>query len=504
MSEETTEERIREKCINLDVNKLDDEDEDSLLDAKKSLELFLEINEGDEAISFKDERKSIGKGEKESKNLILKALKWKEERVEFLSKLMEVYNLLGIHYIQRLKSKDSIHFMQLSLSLYHSFVSKHADHPLCEEMEKKYTHSLFYLAQIYSKMEDAAMSAYYCSLTLDRQLKSGDYDLMEWSVGSLQLSAYFNSSEQWVNTVRCLIASEKMLERAKATEQEIPEDSDANLHIGWGKYHMNKLISLSSSTFDSSSRQLFEGLELIDEEDKVLLEAPRAISGFDEAKFHFQRGNDRFNKAKAFYTLDNHVTDHYNICQDQYSLYSSLVHFESNPSNQCKMHKRKADLLEPMIKELNPIHFQHLLRQIMIELGETYNQMVDIKIGLNPNNPAKVKKINQLITKSTQYFQMFVKTCHVKDKVPQVLDEGIQEAYIVSRITMGRLYSKVIVPDTKVKARYVGESLKHFEWVVDYYKRNKTQILQKEFELCKEMVSILPARMNALMNGTQI
>lgn len=47
---------------------------------------------------------------------------------------------------------------------------------------------------------------------------------------------------------------------------------------------------------------------------------------------------------------------------------------------QCKMHKRRVDLLEGVVKELNPTYFLTNCQELWFELGETYNDMLDTKL----------------------------------------------------------------------------------------------------------------------------
>lgn len=45
------------------------------------------------------------------------------------------------------------------------------------------------------------------------------------------------------------------------------------------------------------------------------------------------------------------------------------------------MHKRRVDLLEGVVKELNPTYFLTNCQELWFELGETYNDMLDTKLA---------------------------------------------------------------------------------------------------------------------------
>lgn len=72
----------------------------------------------------------------------------------------------------------------------------------------------------------------------------------------------------------------------------------------------------------------------------------------------------------------------------------SLCCFLRRPTflcRQCKMHKRRADLLEGVAKELNPTYYLTPCRELWFELGETYSAMLDIKISRFQVNVSNLK-----------------------------------------------------------------------------------------------------------------
>jgi hypothetical protein len=61
------------------------------------------------------------------------------------------------------------------------------------------------------------------------------------------------------------------------------------------------------------------------------------------------------------------------------------------------MHKRRILLVEGLIPQLNKSYYLHTLRQLTFQVGETYNQMVELKH--NPDKtptPQKAAKVNKL------------------------------------------------------------------------------------------------------------
>ena len=45
------------------------------------------------------------------------------------------------------------------------------------------------------------------------------------------------------------------------------------------------------------------------------------------------------------------------------------------------MHKRRADLLDTVVKQLNPTYYLAACRQLWYELGDVYSTMLDIKLA---------------------------------------------------------------------------------------------------------------------------
>lgn len=47
---------------------------------------------------------------------------------------------------------------------------------------------------------------------------------------------------------------------------------------------------------------------------------------------------------------------------------------------QCKMYKRRADLLHPLLSRLNPTYYLMVIRQLQYELGEIYSDIAQCKV----------------------------------------------------------------------------------------------------------------------------
>ena len=61
-------------------------------------------------------------------------------------------------------------------------------------MENAYTHTLYYLAQVYGHLNDNEKSCSCCHATLHRQLATTGLDALEWAKNCRTLGTYYVST----------------------------------------------------------------------------------------------------------------------------------------------------------------------------------------------------------------------------------------------------------------------------------------------------------------------
>jgi hypothetical protein len=116
-----------------------------------------------------------------------------------------------------------------------------------EEFEQIYTHTLFYLAQIYAKLDRKDESANYCRLTLQRQLvlfhdkNSKHFDSLDWATNCATLSQYYMTNHDYATARHCLMCADKMLENVKLTDDDKLAERTASFKRCWVKYAVNLL-----------------------------------------------------------------------------------------------------------------------------------------------------------------------------------------------------------------------------------------------------------------------
>ncbi len=112
-----------------------------------------------------------------------------------------------------------------------------------EEFEQIYTHTLFYLAQIYAKLNDKDQSANYCRLTLERQYNSKHFDQLDWATNCATLSQYYMTNHDYATSRYCLMCADKILENVQLDEK-LPERI-ASFQRCWIKYSINLLSKIN-------------------------------------------------------------------------------------------------------------------------------------------------------------------------------------------------------------------------------------------------------------------
>ncbi|XP_066269738.1 KIF-binding protein-like isoform X2 [Branchiostoma lanceolatum] len=434
------------------------------------------------------------------------------------------------------------------------------------ELEKTHTLTLYYLAQTYPKLGDNEKSASYCHLTLSRQLQSGHFQPVDWATNCATLSQYYVTRDNFTQGRHCLASASCVMSQVPEPSDEAEDGENesarerlerrrADIARCWMKYCLVLLqesrqalmddigeldrtkqkdlaeggaVASSNGSHnddkqdkpedpeksegadgpcrhhgDEKSLLRFESLELTALEDQV---TDRKVTDFDQARTVFLIGQKYVNAAKEFYVLDGHVTDFVEITQDWSQLFRALSFFEADFERRCKMHKRRVDMLQSLLSELNPQHYLLVCRQIMYETAEAFSEMLDLKVAIaeaadeRPTVHA-VKKINTLAQQSIGHYQMFLDSLRNADKeMPKTFSEDTLRPALVANFCMGRLYSKFLSSDPQLKLQNMSKSLDHYQFVVDYCSAHPdiTELVKSELEICTEMSQLLPIQMEKI------
>lgn len=237
----------------------------------------------------------------------------------------------------------------------------------------------------------------------------------------------------------------------------------------------------------------------------------RYLLDMDDAKPVFLNTIKWIEKAKSYYTAETEATEYSKIIQDHAMVYKHLAFFESDPSNQAKMHKRRVDLLEDLYKLLNKVFYMNIVREILYELGSAYSNILDIKLETFeqsqqlPNtvvNPTALKKINDLIAKSRNNFIEFISTYYQAKteelKADLTTEELIPIAF--SYFQIARISYKFITPDKLLQHQNLStclENYKNFVALCEQYEEIGEK-MKGEAGVSKEMIHLLPLKLQRL------
>ncbi|TNN52634.1 KIF1-binding [Liparis tanakae] len=419
-----------------------------------------------------------------------------------------------------------------------------------KRFELAYTHTMYYLAQVYKNLGETERAATYCHSTLQRQLKLNQFSPMEWALNAATLSQYYITKGQYMEGRHCLSAATVISDLAgevpsEAAAQESETEGErreqlrqkrAEIARCWIKYCLNvlqdskKLLGDSIGELDTDRQEELKTARRREEEEEEkgrksallfgsedtfdsiasLEEKVRCLLPLDftEARAVFLVGQNYVTQAKEYFQMDGYVTDHIEILQDHSALFRALAFYEEDLERRCKMHKRRVDMLEPICSDLNSQYYLMIRRQMMFELAEIYNEMMDLKLTLaNRQSDTEsldnhtVNKFNHLCSASTKYFQMFLDSlCSPEGKIPEHLEEEVLRPALVARFRVARLYSRLITSSPAAQLENLDKSLEHYKYVVQYCEAHPeaTATVETELELSAEMVGLLPLQINRI------
>ncbi|GAB6029170.1 hypothetical protein CHUAL_004946 [Chamberlinius hualienensis] len=424
------------------------------------------------------------------------------------------------------------------------------------------THGIYYLAQAFTSIEEPAKAAVCYELTLRRQLDGQEFDGIDWAVNAATLSQFFISENNFSAARHLLACATKVLEDHScqtSTNNIYPDEPDdtpqkacikaihfaasyfvrkADIARCWAKYG-NLLLNVSWNELMKSGEEM--GQEKGDsEKGERDLEKPKEVdvgfnlSGFggrdphkmfqslgaeeiekqitadkvlvyQDARLVFLNAQSWLNAAKEYYTFEDHASDYIQISQDMSQLFKILAQFEPDTDRRCKMHKRRINLLEDVLKGVNPKYYFDFCRQIYFEVGETYTELMDLKLSILNETTATatqhaVLKVHSLAVKAIQSFQSYVNSYKSNGELPDELPENFARPILLAHVFMGRLHSKRNAKDVKSTIEYLQESMVNYKYVVDYCERHPetASIIQHELSVTKEMVNLLPIKMEKI------
>ncbi|XP_050466288.1 KIF-binding protein [Cataglyphis hispanica] len=481
-------------------------------------------------------------------------------------------NQMGIIYAQQGSYREARDYLEQAENMYNKFIKDVQFDPVhmvtimgIQEiegdlsakniLEKLHTLTLYYLAQVCRELGDKCNFALYCHRTLSKQLSQNkitqDLDYVEWALNAATISQYFIENDKFPQARHHLAAASCVLEKyseilkAKdtkemsetlAAEYENYFHRSADVARCWAKYGIallstskerlmkkaeqedesndSKHVEVSNEVCKSShASETIENPKFVDLEPElevIISEiTDKYLLDFDDAKPVFLNVRKWLNKAKLYYSFENHASDYAHIAQDMSQAYKYLAFYEENEDRQAKMHKRRINTLEEVSQGLSPRFYRVICREIWLELAETYSEILDIKIdrlqALNEKPTDQMTaKIERLARNSIKHYQLYVNSLEMRESNDGVASFLYDELYqaLYSYFHIGRLFNKIITSVLEQKIENIQKSLEAYSFVVNYY--DKHPEIQEEFKkyefikLSKEFVTLLPLTLDRL------
>ncbi|KAL4640878.1 KIF1-binding protein [Arapaima gigas] len=481
---------------------------------------------------------------------------------ENVSVFIQARNQLGILWAGRDEIEKAQGFLESAESIYIRYMKEDGQPPTdlteffvgeedelsqqerTKRFEMAYTHTLYYLAQVYKNMEQYEKAGRYCHITLQRQLEFDQFVPLDWAINAATLSQYYITKSRYMEARHCLAAASVIAGLAgevpsEAAAQESTARQEKNSAFFPGNictfrcmfcvdfHNLRKKDNIGELDVDRQeelkrarrreeeekeqgrkSTVLFGLSETSDSicalEEKVSCVVPL---DFQEARAVFLVGQSHVAEAKEYFQMDGHVTDHIEILQDHSALFSVLSFFEEDLERRCKMHKRRVDMLEPICKDLNAQYYLLICRQLQFELAETYYEMMDLKLALankqDELDAHTIKKFNHLCNASIKYYQTFLDSIRSPEgKFPEKLEDDVLRPALVAKFRIARLHSRHISSNVPTQLENLSRSLDCYNFVVHYCEENPEarKAVETELELSEEMVSLLPLKIDRLRN----
>ncbi|KAN0009718.1 hypothetical protein ACTFIU_007017 [Dictyostelium citrinum] len=442
-----------------------------------------------------------------------------------------------------------------------------------DKLESLQLQNYFYFAQLYGLLKDSELSSKYCELTLRKQLKRKNFDKLEWCKNSLMLAEYYLSELNFDYAKQCFLVSNYLCKEIENESDR--EETQANIYLVMGKFYLEFLHffrdienlnhchrvnndndidfikgGLSSSSSSSISEKEKEDklfnenqikkekmLDLISFNKRSLnIEKPLFTELGDQlldkiynhstftspidlivvkdqpsARDIFLKSQHFFNKAKKYYKLDGFVSQHIKILFDQINLFEYLNMFETNPGRKVGIHKKKIELIEPLLKELNPTYFLSSIRSIYFKIAEIYSEISKIYQYLC-TNLREIQTYNECLFKSMEYYNLFLNSYNdgevpnspkitEEEKMKSIIEDF--EVYINAKLELAVCH-KNVKGVNKLVLEHLEKSLNMFRSIItllDSVPKDISSRHTQEYHLCSQMSSLLPQKIQYLSSN---
>lgn len=338
-------------------------------------------------------------------------------------------------------------------------------------------------------------AAQICLQLLKRWLHVQDASKLKVAVHLANLSQYFSGKKNFAMAAHLIKSAFYVLDQFKndntsADEQDL-QQSEASIRLIAVKYSIrllefsqeNQSIDVSNTFQDDDQFQecsLFSNEQLANSNELYGIQKlfSNVIFTFEQARDLFKIGNSFINYCERFYSLDERCSDYVELEQDRATLYSLLAKYETDLGRKCKMLKKRVDLLEKVLNELNPIHYLNHVRKLNFELGEAYFDLLQIKEKQKQSNPSETAtKLNRLCSKVIEKMHSFVQSFYEANtkRLPSRLDDSVVSSVMTAYSMIGKLHERMHSDDHQQNVNNIQTLLCAMQQVLDYAQRNPDQ-----------------------------
>jgi len=143
----------------------------------------------------------------------------------------------------------------------------------------------------------------------------------------------------------------------------LPKDKKKKLHatfyMCWGKVYYELLRYCSNllkakADINKELEEQMNAKTVLFNEISTEYTNLKIAKNYDEVKTIFRIGNTQYKKALAYFVLDGFVTEHVTIILDINGMYKILQGLEETKSKQFGIAERRQELIEPIVKAINP------------------------------------------------------------------------------------------------------------------------------------------------------
>lgn len=441
-----------------------------------------------------------------------------ELQFKHLTTLQDLLNALGIHKCNQEDVEAGLKYFDKAVQLYDiaktsgltDSTSSFQDFLICREpqfnfvidgglngrkVEQNYTLTLFYLAQAYSKQGKKDEAAWYCVLTMSRQVASGDYQVKDWAVNAINMAEYYSEKLLFSQAHYMLASAISIVPPGK--KQKLRK----TLEMQMGRCLLSVMeYAITAAQQGTTEPEEVTLQKLVFPNLSVQWQPLSLPKDLEEAKELFRKANSCLKEAMEFFVIDGYVTEHVEMKRDLCRLYKFLSVFEPDQKRLLAMTNRRLELIEGYTQELNSSAYPQLWQHLKTDVANTFIDLYELKINSGRSSQKAHDQANKFALKSIEHQSQLLDFIQ-KFEMNQDSAKDIVQSSLNLMFGIARTYSRLETLKPKQKVEFMTKSFIWYEQLNGYLKKVKADGYSKvlpDFDeqerICAEMVSLMPMR----------